>query len=55
MTPLEILQNICSTLDTQADEALARGDAPAYHQLVDQMIALEDAFLDAGGELPPVG
>ena len=55
MTHLEILQSKRAVLNTQADEARARGDAPAYHQLVDRMIALEDAFLDAGGELPPVG
>jgi hypothetical protein len=55
MTQLEILQNSRAALNTKADEARARGDAATYHQLVDQMIELEDAFLDAGGELPPVG
>ena len=53
MTRLEILQTQRAALNTEANEARARGDAAAYHQLVDQMIELEDAFLDAGGELPP--
>jgi len=41
-----------ATLNTQAEAALSDGDRPAYYALVDQMIALENARLDAGGELP---
>jgi hypothetical protein len=53
MTRLEILQTRRAILNAEANEARTRGDAATYHQLVDQMIELEDAFLDAGGELPP--
>ena len=42
-----------AVLNTQADTAMSDGDRPAYHALVDQMIDLENAHLDAGGELPP--
>ena len=41
-----------ATLNTQADTALSSGDREAYDTLVDQMIDLENAHLDAGGELP---
>jgi hypothetical protein len=42
-----------AALNAQADTALSDGDRPAYDALVDQMIDLENAHLDAGGELPP--
>ena len=42
-----------ATLNTQADAALSNRDREAYDTLVDQMIDLENADLDAGGELPP--
>ena len=42
-----------ATLNTQADAALADGDRATYQKIVDQMIDLENAHLDAGGELPP--
>jgi len=41
-----------AALNTQAEAALSDGDRSAYYALVDQMIALENARLDAGGELP---
>ena len=40
-------------LNTQADAALADGARETYQKIVDQMIDLENAHLDAGGELPP--
>ena len=42
-----------ATLNTEADAALSNRDREAYDTLVDQMIDLENAYLDAGGELPP--
>jgi hypothetical protein len=42
-----------ASMDSQADEALAEGDRARYQKIVDQMIDLENAHLDAGGELPP--
>lgn len=41
-----------STLNSQADTARSEGDHKSYYTLVDQMIDLENAHLDAGGELP---
>ena len=46
------LNSRLATLNTQADTALSNGDREAYDTLVDQMIDLENAHLDAGGELP---
>jgi len=41
-----------AALNAQADTALSDGARPAYDALVDQMIDLENAHLDAGGKLP---
>jgi hypothetical protein len=41
-----------STLNSQADTARSEGDHQSYYKIVDQMIDLENAHLDAGGELP---
>jgi hypothetical protein len=40
-----------ATLNTQADTALSNGDRAAYQKIVDHMIDLENAHLDAGSEL----
>jgi len=49
----EELQSKLSELNTQANTARSTGDRDLYDDLVDQMIDLENAYLDAGGELPP--
>ena len=46
------LQQQLDILNAKADDAFAAGDREAYDALVDQMIELENAHLDAGGELP---
>ena len=46
------LQQQLAVLNAKADAAFAAGDREAYEALVDQMIELENAHLDAGGELP---
>ena len=47
------LQQQLAVLNAKADAAQEAGDREAYDALVDQMIELENAQLDAGGELPP--
>ena len=42
------LNSRLATLNTQADTALSNGDRAAYQKIVDHMIDLENALLDAG-------
>ena len=53
MTQLETLKNKIVALNTQAEAIWPLEDQAAYYALVDQVIELENAHLDAGGELPP--
>jgi hypothetical protein len=46
------LQQQLAALNAEADAAFKAGDRGAYDGLVNQMIELENAHLDAGGELP---
>ena len=46
------LQQQLADLNAKADAAKEAGDREAYDALVDQMIELENAHLDAGGKLP---
>lgn len=46
------LQKYLTALNTLADLAKAEGDRETYMKIVDLMIDLENAHLDAGGELP---
>ena len=42
-----ILKTKTMALNAEADEALSRGDVPAYHVIVDRMIELQTAWFDA--------
>ena len=46
------LKKQLAVLNAKADAAREAGDRQAYEDIVDKMIELENAHLDAGGELP---
>jgi hypothetical protein len=50
--PAEALKATVSTLNAQADAALASGDTDTYHQRVDEMIEAQDRYIDKHGNLP---
>jgi len=50
--PAEALRTTISTLSAQANAALASGDTDTYHQRVDEMIEVQDRYIDKHGNLP---
>jgi len=43
------LRATVSHLNAQADAALGAGDVDSYHRIVDEIIAVQDAYMDAHG------
>ena len=48
-----LLHVAIATLSAKADAALEAGNVPAYHEIVDKMIEVQDRYIDAHGSLPP--
>jgi N-acetylglucosamine kinase-like BadF-type ATPase len=51
-TAAEKLKAKIADLNKMATDAVNCGDAVAYRRLVNEMIQIEDAYIDAHGQLP---